>query len=197
MQIPARMPCTRKDIRVVLTICVLLLCLAEVAQARVTQVTISKTAPAFNGRSFGKVGAYEVIRGRATGEIDPADRRNAVITDIQFAPRNTNGKVTYTTTFSILKPVDMTKANGIMVYDVTNRGNPRFASRFTRFVLATGTGDPEYADPGDGSLYKARAARASMFRLPRTRTAHPFSGRWWCGSRRTCRVMSWSIFPVM
>jgi len=149
------MPCIRKHIRVVLPLCALLLSLAGVAQARVTHITISKTAPAFHGQSFGKVGAYEVIRGTATGELDPADRRNAVITDIQFALRNANGKVAYTTTFSILKPADMTKANGIMVYDVVNRGNPRFASRFTRFVLATGTGDPEYADPGDGSLYKA------------------------------------------
>lgn len=155
MQIPAGMFFTRKNIRVVWPICVLLLGWAGVAQARVTHITISKTAPAFHGQSFGTVGAYEVIRGTATGELDPADRRNAVITDIQFAPRNANGKVAYTTTFSILKPADMTKANGILVYDVVNRGNPRFASRFTRFVLATGPGDPEYADPGDGSLYKA------------------------------------------
>src|SRR6266849_322785 len=125
------------------------------AQAKVTRITITKASPAFQGQTFGKTGAYEVIRGTATGEFDPADRRNAVITDTQFAPRNASGKVAYTTTFSILKPVDMTNANGIMVYDVTNRGNPRFASRFTRFVLATGTGDPEFADPGDGSLYKA------------------------------------------
>ena len=64
MQISARMPGTRprarKDIRVVLPFCVLLLGLAGLAQARVTHITISKTAPAFNGQSFGKVGAYEV-----------------------------------------------------------------------------------------------------------------------------------------
>ncbi len=146
------MCCLKRHVRVVLP---LLITLAGVAHARVVQITISKTAPAFNGQSFGKVGAYEVIRGTAMGELDPADRRNAVITDIQFAPRNANGKVEYKTSFSILKPVDMTKANGFMVYDVTNRGNPRFASRFTRFVLATGAADPEYADPGDGLLYRA------------------------------------------
>jgi hypothetical protein len=124
------------------------------AQARVTRITISQTSPVFKGQTFGKTGAHEMVKGTATGELDPADRRNAVITDIQFAPRNANGKVPYTTTFSILKPVDMTKANGILVYDVTNRGSPRFASRFTRFVLAAGAADPGLADPGDGSLYK-------------------------------------------
>jgi hypothetical protein len=126
-----------------------------VAQAKVTRITITKAAPAFQGQTFGKTGAYELIRGTATGELDPADRRNAVITDIQFAPRNANGKVSYTTAFSILKPVDMTKANGWMVYDVVNRGNTRFAARFTQFVLAAAKPDPDATEAGDGSLYRA------------------------------------------
>ncbi len=125
------------------------------AQARVAQITISKTTPAFKGQIFGNAGAYEIVKGTAAGELDPADRHNAVITDIQFAPRNANGKVPYTTTFTILKPVDMAKANGILVYDVTNRGAARFVSRFTRFVLAAGAADPELNDPGDGSVYKS------------------------------------------
>jgi hypothetical protein len=32
-----------------------------------------------------------MLRGIAYGEIDPTDRRNTVITDIAFAPRNANG----------------------------------------------------------------------------------------------------------
>ncbi len=126
-----------------------------VAQAKVTRITITKASPAFQGQTFGKTGAYELIRGTATGELDPADRRNAVITDMQFAPRNANGKVAYTATFSLLKPIDVSKASGVMVYDVTNRGNVRFAGRFTKFVLATAPADPDALDPGDGSLYRA------------------------------------------
>jgi hypothetical protein len=124
-------------------------------QARVTSITITKTDPAFKGQTFGSAGAYEIVKGTITGELDPADRRNALITDIQFAPRNATGKVAYTTTFTILKPADMSKANGTLVYDVTNRGNPRFVGRFTRFVLAGGPGDLELADPGDGTVYRA------------------------------------------
>ena len=123
--------------------------------ARVTRITITKTDPAFRGQVFGGTGAYEIVKGTVTGELDPADRRNAPITDIQFAPRNGAGKVAYTTTFTILKPADMSKANGTLVYDVTNRGNPRFVGRFTRFVLAGGPGDLELTDPGDGSIYRA------------------------------------------
>jgi Alpha/beta hydrolase domain len=123
--------------------------------ARVNRITITKTDPAFKGQTFGGSGAYEIVKGTATGELDPADRRNSLITDMQFTPRNAAGKVAYTTTFTILKPVDMSKANGTLVYDITNRGNPRFAGRFTRFVLAGGPADLELADPGDGSIYRA------------------------------------------
>jgi len=135
--------------------CAALLVATSLSHARVTRITISKTTPAFQGKTFGTTGTYEVIKGIATGELDPADRRNAVITDIQFAPRNANGKVLYTTTFTILKPSDLTRSNSILVYDVTNRGSHRFAGRFTRFVLAAGPPDPDLSDPGDGSLYKA------------------------------------------
>jgi Alpha/beta hydrolase domain len=131
------------------------LLLPGAVHARVTHIAVTKTDSAFHGQAFGGTGAYEIVKGTVTGELDSADRRNVLITDIQFAPRNAAGKVTYTTTFTILKPVDMSKANGTMVYDVTNRGNPRFVSRFTRFVLAGGPGDLELADPGDGSVYRA------------------------------------------
>jgi hypothetical protein len=63
-----------------------------------------------------------MIRGTAYGEIDPADRRNIVITDILNAPKNANGRVEYKTQFSLHKPVDVTKASGILVEVVPNRG---------------------------------------------------------------------------
>src|SRR5579863_9814260 len=121
---------------------VLLVLLASAAQAKVIHITVTSKTPAFKGQSFGKTGTYELVRGTATGELDPSDRRNAVITDIQFAPRNANGKVQYMSTFSILKPADLSKANGTLVYDITNRGNVRFAARFTKFVLAAAPPDP-------------------------------------------------------
>ena len=100
------------------------LCLAaSAASARVTKITIDSTTPVGNGASFGSVGKYELLRGTAYGEIDPADRRNAIITDITLAPKNANGKVEYKAQFSIHKPVDMSKASGTMLYNVPNRGN--------------------------------------------------------------------------
>jgi hypothetical protein len=110
--------------------------------ARVTKITITSRGPAHNGQMFGPIGAYEKIKGIATGEIDPADRRNSLITDLRFAPKNAAGRVEYRTNFTILKPVDMTKAPGILFYNVVNRGT----HGGTEFNMGT--------DPGDGLLYR-------------------------------------------
>jgi hypothetical protein len=117
------------------------------AQARVTGITAGAPTLLFDERTFGDAGAYEQIRGTATGELDPLDPHNAVITDILLAPRNGNGKVQYTTTFTLFKPVDMSKASGVMVYEVVNRGNkilPGFLN------VGTSTSNPA----GDGFLYR-------------------------------------------
>ena len=68
--------------------------LAAPASARVTQVVIKTVeSPAFGGKTFGEVGAYERVSGQIVGEVDPKDRRNAVIVDIDLAPKSPNGTV--------------------------------------------------------------------------------------------------------
>ena len=64
------------------------------ADARTTQIQILSRGTAFGGHSFAGVGQYEFITGIATGEVSPTNPQNAVITDIQLAPRNTRGNVT-------------------------------------------------------------------------------------------------------
>src|ERR1700722_3432342 len=92
--------------------------------ARVTRVVVEqRESPAYKGQSFGKAGQYETLSGRFYGELDPKDPRNAVITDIQFAPRNSRGMVEYSATFAISKPVDMSHSSGVLFYSVPNRGN--------------------------------------------------------------------------
>ena len=97
------------------------------AQARVLKITITQQeTPTYAGQSFGSVGQYERIIGTATGEIDPNDRRNSIIQDLQFAPRNAAGKVEYTASFTLVKPTDMSKGNAALFYNVNNRGNRNF-----------------------------------------------------------------------
>lgn len=92
------------------------------ADARVTKIVIEKkTSPAFDGASFGSAGQYEVLVGKAYGELNPSDPHNAIIQDIALAPKNARGNVEYMATFQIVKPIDMTKASGFMWHDVPNR----------------------------------------------------------------------------
>jgi hypothetical protein len=90
---------------------------APASQARVTKIIIDRPATPLSGDA-----TYETITGRAFGELDPNDEHNALITDIQIAPRNLNGKVEYIASFFIVKPVDMSKTSGLMWHDVPNRG---------------------------------------------------------------------------
>jgi len=97
-----------------------------VTDAHVTRIEILKVeSPASGGRAGAGAGAvpYERISGKAYGELDPNDPKNAVITDIKLAPRNARGKVEYVATFSLMKPIDMTQSSGVLMYSVVNRGN--------------------------------------------------------------------------
>ena len=125
-----------------------LLLVAVASEARVTKITISSTTPAFNGQAFGDVGTYEQIRGTAAGELDPLDPRNLVITDIQQAPRNANGNVQYTATFTMLKPIDMSKASGVLVYGISNRGGRALGFGNIGVTSANPAGDGFDQKPG-------------------------------------------------
>jgi hypothetical protein len=58
--------------------------------------------------------------------VDPSDPLNAVITDIDLAPRNARGNVEYEMDIYFLKPVDLHKGNHRVFMDVNNRGSKRF-----------------------------------------------------------------------
>lgn len=99
------------------------LSIAFPAHGQVARIVIdSVVSPAFGGASYGDAGQYETIAGRAFGELDPADRHNRVITDLQFAPRNARGRVEYVATFFIVKPIDLSTSSHFMWHDVPNRG---------------------------------------------------------------------------
>jgi len=100
-----------------------LLALTPKAEARVTKILVdTKVSPAFGGASFGAAGQYETLAGRVFGELNPYDRHDAIINDIELAPRNANGKVEYMATFFLVKPIDMSKSSHLMWQDVPNRG---------------------------------------------------------------------------
>ena len=99
---------------------VLLACVASL-NAGVTKIAVEHKETI--DKAQGKAGPYELLSGHFTGELDPNDPHNKIINDIQLAVRNARGLVEYTGTFVIAKPVDMSKASGVLLYSVPNRGN--------------------------------------------------------------------------
>src|SRR4029078_11081280 len=85
---------------------------APFAEARITKVVIDTALSqnhTFGGYSWPGVGQYEKLVGRAFGEVNPTDPKNAVIVDIGLAPRNRRGNVEHSFDFYILKPIDLSK----------------------------------------------------------------------------------------
>ena len=100
------------------------LVLASAAHARITKIVIESTLdPDATLAATGPAGAIKRISGRAHGELDPANPLNAIIQDIQLAPKNAAGKVEYVATFQLVMPSDPSKLSGLMWHDVPNRGN--------------------------------------------------------------------------
>ncbi len=96
------------------TAVLLMVLLASPAAAQVTRLEIT---------SRQTTGDFERLRGVVHGEVDPADRRNRIIQDLELAPRNARGRVEYVATFSLIKPTGTSKPSGVLIYSVVNRGN--------------------------------------------------------------------------
>jgi hypothetical protein len=100
---------------------------------------------------FGKVGAYEKIKGKLHYAVNLDNPFNAQIVDLQLAKEgrlrrdiseidfdqgriiekvggdalNDAGKVEFSGDFILLKPVNLNKGNHRLLYDINNRGRPR------------------------------------------------------------------------
>ena len=115
------------------------------ADAKITNIVIAKRMPVFEGATFDAVGAYEQLDGTAYGEVDPRDPLNAIIQDLELAPRNARGMVEYSMDISILKPIDMSKGNRTLLYETVNRGRKNLP-----FLNIGG----DLTKPGDGFLQR-------------------------------------------
>ena len=96
---------------------------APAADARVVRIVVDRTAPYAGGQAFGDAGPFERLDGTVHMEVDPDDPLNAVIVNLDRAPRNERGLVELSAPFFIVKPVDMARGNGKLLYGINNRGN--------------------------------------------------------------------------
>jgi Alpha/beta hydrolase domain len=93
-----------------------------------TRFVIQKRELFAGGYEFPITGPYEKLVGRVYGEVDPKNRLNKVIVNLDKAPRNKRERVEYWSDFCILKPVDMARGNGKIFYDAPNRGGKRIVA---------------------------------------------------------------------
>src|SRR5437763_10316411 len=80
-------------------------------EARITRLVVE------HREALGSDGC-EKLTGHMYGELDPRNPLHAIITHLEFAPRNARGMVEYSATFSLAKPPDMAKATGGPLYFV-------------------------------------------------------------------------------
>ena len=131
-----------------------LMCLSS--QARVTRIVIDDRQPL--ATAPGQTIAYEQISGRAFGELDPRDSANVIIQDILLG-KDADGRVRYTASFVITKPVDLAQASGLLWHDVPNRGSP-----ITINVAERNFGDVGLASAWQGDNAAINAANGTAVR---------------------------------
>jgi hypothetical protein len=135
---------------VLLLAALVLLVQAAIADARVVKLVVEKTRPFADGKSFGDTGPYERLDGTVYLEVDPRDPRNAVIVNLDKAPRNARGMVEFSSQFFIIKPVDMKRGNRKLFYGINNRGNNIEFTHFTYPVLPQGVSQ----ESTDGLIFR-------------------------------------------
>ncbi len=118
-----------------------------VAVLAVVAPAVTAEVVRFDVTSRSDVGSsgYERIEGRAYFAVDPNNPRDAVIVDLDKAPRNAAGRVEFSSDVYILRP--KSGGSGAAIVDVVNRG------RKTVFSLNR-PADGGAAETGDGFLMR-------------------------------------------
>ena len=136
-----------RSVNTVFMAAVIFLLAATDGRAQITAFDLEVVeSPALDGRRFGDIGQYELLRGVVAGEADPADRRHQHIVNLDRAPRTAAGRVAYRATVEIYRPVDMSRWNRAIFHTVSNRGGagaaePALLERGFAFVRVGWQGD--------------------------------------------------------
>lgn len=144
--------------RLSITSRILVLCflIASTASAEVARIDVESRSDLLGGRPYGLAGGYEKLAGKIYFEVDPANSANQLVVDINYAPVNADGKVEFSADFFLIKPKNVERGNGTLLFGTSNRGSKRL---LTFFNHASAEGrkwdepDPQTeANLGDGFL---------------------------------------------
>ncbi len=117
----------------------------------VTKLEIKSRQPFASGESFGRVGQYEQLDGTVHFAVDPNNAVNETIADLDLAPRDAQGLVTFSSDFRILQPVDPQRGNRRILLDILNRGK---ALALRNINSAPDIAPDAPLDPGNGFLMR-------------------------------------------
>ncbi len=136
-----------RSVRVMLCLAaVVVAALVRPAGARVTRVEMTSRSDINNGKPFGLAGPYEKIEGRIYFALNPDNIHNRQIVDLDKAPRDEHGEVEFSASLYLLKPKEMAKGNGAVLFEVSNRGG--------KGILRIVNGGGPDAEFGDGFLMR-------------------------------------------
>jgi hypothetical protein len=113
-----------------------------------------------DGTHFGDVGGYERIEGVLHYAADPQAPGNDRIVDLERAPRDSDGRVRFKGSVSMLLPVEPRRGNGTLLLDVPNRGARLALTSFNLVRRDLALTDP--LNPGDGFLFRRGFALATV-----------------------------------
>ena len=136
--------------RLLSSLTLLLVLVVSTASAEVVRIEVTSRSDVANGKTYGLAGAFERIAGTIYFAVDPNNPANRIITDIAYAPRNADGKVEFRSDFYLIKPKDISRGNGTLFYEVSNRGGKGMLGYYNN---ARGSRDPRTDEEmGDGFL---------------------------------------------
>src|SRR5260221_2660668 len=120
--------------------------------AEVVRIDVQSRSDLLSGQPFGAAGPYEKLSGKIFFAVDPSLPANGIVTDLDKAPRNKAGKVEFSSDFYLIKPKNIARGNGAVLYEVSNRGGKGMLGFFNH---ASGSADPATpAEMGDGFLMR-------------------------------------------
>jgi len=120
--------------------------------AEVTSITLHHREPFAGGAAFGDTGPYEKLAGVVHFAVDPKNRHNQAIVDLELVPRNAEDKVEFEADVFLLVPRDLARGNRALLYDVNNRGNKVALAMFNSAPARNNPTTP--TDAGNGFLFR-------------------------------------------
>ncbi len=136
------------------SVCAIGIFVAFSCQSEVIQFDVLDRAIAFEGRVFPNVGTYTLIKAKAIVALDPNDKRNSVIADINFAPRNAKGQVEAAADVVLLQPTKPQAGNQTLLIDVPNRGRKLAPQLFDDSPQPGANNAAKAQDAGIGYLHR-------------------------------------------